>query len=57
MLDFIRSQRLDPTKLRGQANDGAGNMSGVRRAAARISSRSIYSLCLPLSQPGCGVLI
>ena len=45
MLDFLRSQQLDPTKLRGQAYDGAGNMSGkANGAAARISSQYLLTL-------------
>ena len=38
MLGFV-TDHLDPSKLRGQAYDGASNMSGKRNgAAARISS-------------------
>ena len=48
MLDFL-TQHLDPTKLRGQAYDGASNMSGrTNGAAARISSQfplAIYTHC------------
>ena len=49
MLDFLRSQQLDPTKLRGQVYDGVGNMSGkTNGAAARISSQyplALYTHC------------
>ena len=39
MIEFLRKYDLDPTKLHGQAYDGAGNMSGkTNGAAARISS-------------------
>ena len=45
MITFIQTHGLVPTKLRGQAYDGAGNMSGkTKGAAARISSR--YPLAL-----------
>lgn len=48
MLNFLK-QYLDPTKLRGQAYDGAGNMSGKRNgAAARITSQfplALYVHC------------
>ena len=48
MLDFL-TQHLNPTKLRGQAYDGASNMSGrTNGAAARISSQfplAIYTHC------------
>ena len=36
MLDFLQSNGMDLTKLRGQAYDGAGNMSGSTRGAASI---------------------
>ena len=36
---FIQSSGLDPTKLRGQAYDGAGNMAGKRNGAAAIITR------------------
>ena len=49
MLEFLRKQHVDPTKLRGQAYDGAGNMSGkTNGAAARISAQfplAIYVHC------------
>ena len=49
ILDFLKCQRLDPAKLRGQAYDGAGNMSGkTNGTAARISSQfplALYSHC------------
>ena len=49
MLDFLRKHDLDATKLRGQAYDGAGNMSGkTNGAAARISSQfplALYVHC------------
>ena len=48
MLNFLK-QHLDLTKLRGQAYDGAGNMSGKRNgAAARITSQfplALYIHC------------
>ena len=45
MLGFISKHGLDPTKLRGQAYDGAGNMSGkTNGAASRITSQ--YPLAL-----------
>ena len=34
MLSFLRSHGVDLTKLRGQAYDGAGNMSGKINGAA-----------------------
>ena len=49
MVDFLRKHGLDPTKLRGQAYDGAGNMSGkTNGAAARITSQfplALYIHC------------
>ena len=40
MIEFLRKHDLDPTKLRGQAYDGAGNMSGkTKGTAACISSQ------------------
>ena len=36
---FIQSSGLDPTKLRGQAYDGAGNMAGKTNGAAAIITR------------------
>ena len=49
MLDFLRSRQLDPTKLRRQAYEGAGNMSGkTNGATARISSQyplALYNHC------------
>ena len=48
ILNFLK-RHLDPSKLRGQAYDGAGNMSGkTKGAAARISSEfplAHYSHC------------
>lgn len=48
MLDFMR-KRDDPMKLRGQAYDGAGNMSGkTNGAAARNSAQfplALYIHC------------
>ena len=39
LLDFLTKHGLDPTNLRGQAYDGAGNMAGrVNGTAARITS-------------------
>ena len=36
MLSFINTHGLDPTKLCGQAYDGAGNMSGKTNGAAAV---------------------
>ena len=36
MLGFFQSHGVDPNKLRGQAYDGAGNMSGKTKGAAAI---------------------
>ena len=36
MLSFLSSHKVDPKKLRGQAYDGAGNMSGKTNGAADI---------------------
>ena len=36
---FIQSSGLDPTKLRGQAYDGAENMAGKTNGAAAIITR------------------
>ena len=47
MLSFLRSQGLDLTKMRGQAYDGAGNMSGKTNDAAALISRE-YPLALYL---------
>ena len=45
MLDFVRNHSLDPTKLRGQAYDGAGNMSSkTNGAAALITSQFPFTL-------------
>ena len=48
MLGFVISH-LDPSKMRGQAYDGASNMSGkIRGAAARIQSQyplALYTHC------------
>ena len=48
MLGFVRNH-LDPSKMHGQAYDGASNMSGkTNRAAARISSQyplALYTHC------------
>ena len=49
MVHFLREHGLDPTKLCGQAYDGAGNMSGkTNGAAARITSQfplALYVHC------------
>ena len=49
MMDFVRNN-LDPSKMRGQAYDGASNMSGkIRGAAARIQSQyplAFYTHCV-----------
>ena len=49
MIEFLKMHDLDPTKLRGQGYDGAGNMSGkTNGAAARISSQfplALYVHC------------
>ena len=48
MLGFVRNH-LDPSKMRGQAYDGANNMSGkTNGATARISSQyplALYTHC------------
>ena len=48
MLGFVRNH-LDPSKMHGQAYDGASNMSGeTNGAAARISSQyplALYTHC------------
>ena len=48
MINFVRNN-LDPSKMRGQAYDGASNMSGkIRGAAARIQSQyplAFYTHC------------
>ena len=45
ILGFVRNH-LDPSKMRGQAYDGASNMSGkTNGAAARISSQYSLALC------------
>ena len=48
ILGFV-TNHLDPSKMRGQAYDGASNMSGKRSGtAARISSRyplALYTHC------------
>ena len=45
MVDFLRKHSLDPTILRGQAYDGAGNMSGkTNGAAAHITSQFPFAL-------------
>lgn len=47
MVDFLRKHGLDPTKLRGQAHYGSGNMSGkTNGAAARITSQFPFALCV-----------
>ena len=49
MMGFVRNN-LDPSKMRGQAYDGASNMSGkIRGAAARIQSQyplAFYTHCV-----------
>ena len=47
MLSFIGTYGLNPTKLRGQAYDGAGNMSGKTNGAAAVIA-SQYPLVLYL---------
>ena len=47
MLSFLRSHRVDLTKLRGQAYDGAGCMSGKINGAAALISKE-YPLALYL---------
>ena len=45
MLGFVRNH-LDPSKMHGQAYDGASNMSGMANGAAvRISSQYPIALC------------
>ena len=48
MLGFVR-ENLDPSKLRGQAYDGAGNMAGKKNGvAARIATQyplALYTHC------------
>ena len=61
MLTFLRKHDLDPTKLRGQGYDGAGNYvwQNQRRCSTyniSISPCCLYTLCLPLSESGCGEL-
>ena len=49
MLGFLSSHNVNPNKLRGQAYDGAGNMSGkTNGAAALTSSQFPLALSLPL---------
>ena len=45
MITFLKTHGLDPTKLRGQVYDGAGNMSGKTNGAAALIS-SQYPLAL-----------
>jgi hypothetical protein len=45
MISFLKTQGLDPTKLCGQAYDGAGNMSGKTNGDAAIIT-SQYPLAL-----------
>ena len=47
MLNFLRSQGVDLTKMRGQAYDGAGSMAGKTNGAAALISRE-YPLALYL---------
>ena len=47
MISFIQTHGLDPTKLRGQAYDGAGNMAGKTKGAAALVT-SQYPLALYL---------
>jgi hypothetical protein len=47
MLNFLRSQGMDLTKMRGQAYDGAGSMAGKTNGAAALISRE-YPLALYL---------
>ena len=47
ILTFLTSQGLDPSKLRGQAYDGAGNMSGSLNGTAALISND-YQLALYL---------
>jgi len=51
---FIQSTGLDPNKLRGQANDGAGNMAGkAKGAAAIITSHYLLAMYISLTQLSC----
>ena len=50
ILCFIQTHGLDPTKLCGQAYDGAGNMSGKKNGAAALIS-SQYPLALIFTVP------
>ena len=47
VISFLSTHGLDPTKLRGQAYDGAGNMAGKTKGAAALIS-SQYPLALYL---------
>ena len=47
MLNFLNSQGVDLTKMRGQAYDGAGSMAGKTTGAAALISR-LYPLALYL---------
>ena len=47
MLSFLRAQGVDLTKMRGQAYDGAGSMSGKTKGAAALISRE-YPLAMYL---------
>lgn len=47
MLNFLNSQGVDLTKMRGQAYDGAGSMAGKTNGAAALISRE-YPLALYL---------
>lgn len=57
MLEFLRKQCVDPTKLRGQAYDGAGNMSGKKWSCSSylisVSTCSLHPLRFPLFEPCC----
>ena len=55
----ISECKLDPTLLRGQAYDGASNMSGKYKGCValiqkKVSESIIFSLLLPCAEPGCG---
>ena len=47
MLSFLRAQSVDLTKMRGQAYDGAGSMSGKTKGEAALISKE-YPLAIYL---------
>ena len=62
-LTFLRSQRVNLSKMRGQAYDGAGNMAGKTNGAAALISAEypsalyLHSLCIsPLESGSCEVI-